>query len=154
LATTRTTVVAVALALAFGLGLGLAVGNRGSGEGSGRTEPGAAHAEGATANSNGRMIAVTGAVGSGVSVLWLVDTEDQRLSVYRSENGKNLVWVAGRNIAYDFKVEGYHDDSKESAEKLRRLWEQHALKQPLERPKKDEGGAVTGPESGDGKEDR
>jgi hypothetical protein len=106
------------------------------------------------------MIAVTGAVGSGTSVLWLVDTEQKRVSVYRSENGKNIVWVASRNVAYDFKVEGYHDESSKSAEVLRGLWEQHALKRPLERPRspsdKDKGAITEPPDTGpgDGKEDR
>jgi hypothetical protein len=106
------------------------------------------------------MIAVTGAVGRGTSVLWLVDTETKRLSVYRSENGKNLVWVGSRNVEYDFKVEGYHDESSLSAEELRRRWEQHALKRPLERPKsrseKDKGAVTEPPDGvpGDGKEDR
>jgi hypothetical protein len=155
LATTRTTIVAAALALVVGLVLGLSMGVGRTVWEAMRPGAGAAHAQDATADSDGRMIAVTGAVGSGTSVLWLVDTETKRVSVYRSELGKNLVWVAARNVAHDFKVEGYNDESSKSAEELRRLWEQHALKRPLERPKGDQG-AVTEPEKkpGDGKEGR
>ena len=159
MATTRTTVVAAAFTLIVGIVIGLSVGI-------GRTvwdamRPGSnvARAQGGTANSNGSMIAVTGSVGSGVSVLWLVDTETKRVSVYKSENGKNIVWVASRNVAHDFKVEGYHDESSLSAEELRGRWEQHALKRPLERPEgrsEKDRGAVDEPDEGpgDGKEDR
>ena len=153
--TTRTTVVAVALALVVGTILGLSVG---LGQSVGRIlrgGAGEANAQGATANSNGSMIAVTGAVGSGTSVLWLVDTEQKRVSVYRSENGKNLVWVAARSVAHDFTVEGYHDESSLSAEELRRRWEQHALTRPLDRPSPDSGSETEPIERpGPGKEDR
>jgi hypothetical protein len=101
------------------------------------------------------MIAVTGDVGSGTSVLWLIDTEKKRISVYRSKNGKNIEWVASRNVELDFKVEGYHDESALSAEELRRRWEKHALRRPLEQPR-GAGGEETPPveRPGAGSEDR
>jgi len=148
----RTTIIAVALALVLGLVIGLSVETGRTLWQSWRTGGGAAQAQGGTADSDGRFVAVTGAVGSGTSVLWLIDTEKKRVCVYKSENGKNLVWVASRNVAYDFKVEGYHDESSLSAEELRRRWEQHST--PGE--PKSEKGAVTEPVKGpeDGKEDR
>jgi len=149
----RTTIIAVALALVTGIFIGLSVSTGGPLVGFLRSGDGAAKAQGGTADSDGRFVAVTGAVGSGTSVLWLVDTEKKRVCVYKSENGKNIVWVASRNVAYDFKVEGYHDESSLSAEELRRRWEQHST--PVDRTKKDKG-AVTEPvkKPGDEKEDR
>ena len=64
---------------------------------------------GGTANSNNVMIAVTGTIGSGVSVLWIVDTEQRQLAVYRSKGGKTIELVAARNIEWDLKVDQFHE---------------------------------------------
>ena len=45
---------------------------------------------GGTADSNNKMIAVTGTIGSGVSVLWVIDTEQRQLACYRSKGGKSI----------------------------------------------------------------
>ena len=66
----------------------------------------------------------------------MLDTEKKRISVYRSENGKNLVWVAARNAEWDFLVEGYHDESSQSSDDLRRQWERFTTgKSPAVPPK-------------------
>jgi hypothetical protein len=89
-------------------------------------------------------------------VLWLIDTEKKRISVYRSENGKNLVWVAARNVEWDFKVEGYHDESSLSSEDLRRQWERFATGRTTDVPPREDGGAETEPvePAGDDEKDR
>jgi hypothetical protein len=156
LTTTRTIVVAVALSLVLTVVFGLALG---MGQVIGRVIErgfGATEARADAADSDGRMIAVTGPVGSGVSVLWLVDSEKKRISVYRCENGKNLVWVAARNVEWDFLVEGYKDDSELSSEAVRRKWERFATGRSIDKPPKAAGGAETEPvePAGDDEKDR
>jgi len=71
-----------------------------------------------TANSNGRMIAVTGPYQQGASLLYVIDTETNQLAVYEarggSRSGGRLVLVAARRIDLDLQLEGYHDDSEYS----------------------------------------
>jgi hypothetical protein len=75
-----------------------------------------------TVSSNGRYIAATGSVGSGMSVLWLVDTEARRLVVYGSSAmGKSVELRAARNIEWDLRLDEYNDDSQYKAEDLQRL---------------------------------
>ncbi len=80
---------------------------------------------GGTADSNGKMIAVTGTVGSGVSVLWIIDTEGRHLAVYRCRGGKTIELVAARNVKWDLQIEEFHDESRYSpaqlADELRKL---------------------------------
>lgn len=77
---------------------------------------------GGTANSNNRMIAVTGTIGSGVSVLWLVDTADPHVAVYQCKGGKTIELVAARKIEWDLKIAGFHDESLLSPEDLRKQY--------------------------------
>ncbi len=74
---------------------------------------------------NGRFIAATGSVGSGMSVLWLVDTQEKRVLVYGTNSlGKDVELRAARNFTWDVKVDGYHDESQFKPEDLKRLAEQ------------------------------
>src|SRR6188508_1490252 len=58
-----------------------------------------------TVSSNNRFIAATGSVGSGMSVLWLVDTEGKRVLVYGTNNlGKDIEFRAARNVEWDLKL--------------------------------------------------
>jgi hypothetical protein len=76
---------------------------------------------GGTADSNNRMIAVTGTIGSGVSVLWAIDTQAMQLAVYQCRGGKTVELVAARKIEFDFKIEEFHDESLYKPEYLRKL---------------------------------
>jgi hypothetical protein len=91
-----------------------------------------------TVNANNRFIAATGSVGSGMSVLWLVDTETKRVLVYGTNNlGKALEFRAARNIEWDLKLEWMNDESQYNVEDMRRLAERQ--RQPKsEPPKKDD----------------
>ncbi len=98
----------------------------------------------ATVNANNRFIAATGSVGSGMSVLWLVDTEAKRVLVYGSSNlGKNIELRAARNFEWDVKLESMNDDSQLNVEDMRRLAEKQ--RQPAPQPGKDAGGAGAQP---------
>ena len=76
---------------------------------------------GGATDSNNRMIAVTGTVGSGVSVLYVIDTESGNLAVYQCKGGKSIALVAARNIEWDLKIQAFHDESLYSPKDLRRL---------------------------------
>ena len=64
------------------------------------------------------MIAVTGIDVTGSSLLFLVDTERQQLSVYQATAGTDsmmgLKWVGARKIGLDLQVDGWNDKSQYS----------------------------------------
>ena len=106
----------------------------------GRTEPaeaqqGPSSYAGGTVAMNQKMIAATGSVGSGMSVLWLIDTEKRRLLVYGTNSlGKSVELRAARNIEWDFRLEEYHDDSQYKAEDLARLADKQRKPEPKPEP--------------------
>lgn len=79
---------------------------------------------GNSVGANNRMIAATGSVGSGMSVMWVLDTESKRLLVYGTNSlGKNIELRAARNINWDLSLDELNDDSQYKAEDLQRLAE-------------------------------
>ena len=106
----------------------------------GRVEPAEAQQSpssyaGGTVAMNQKMIAATGSVGSGMSVLWLIDTEKRRLLVYGTNSmGKSVELRAARNIEWDFRLEEYHDDSQYKAEDLARLADKQRKPDAKEEP--------------------
>ena len=113
--------------------------------------PGSNYA-GGTVSSNNRFIAATGSVGSGMSVLWLVDTEGKRVLVYGTGNlGKNIELRAARNVEWDLKLESLNDDSQYNVEDMRRLAEKQRQPQaqPVKEPQKE--GAAGGTSQPGGK---
>ena len=112
-------IVGLGLACAFLVGTMVAR----PGESAFAQQGGASGAYGAsTVSSNGRYIAATGSVGSGMSVLWLVDTESRRLVVYGSSAmGKSVELRAARNIEWDLRLDEYNDESQYKADDLERL---------------------------------
>ena len=75
------------------------------------SDRGVAHAQ--TAMSSSDMVAVTGSVGSGTSVLYVIDTQKKSLAVYRARvsRGGSIQFVGARRIKYDFELRSYHDAS-------------------------------------------
>ena len=71
------------------------------------------------------MIAVTGLIGSGVSVLYVIDTEKKQLAVYNAMGGKELRFVAARRIKYDLGLKGWNDrsDGRVTVDKLKRIYD-------------------------------
>ena len=69
-----------------------------------------------TADSNDRMIAVTGVDVTGGSILYLVDTVSRQISVYQAQGGSgasaHIKWVGARNIDLDLQVDGFNDKSE------------------------------------------
>lgn len=87
-------------------------------------------------DSNNRFVAVTAPIGSGESVLFLIDSKNDQLVVYRYERRKGLTFLAGRKIDYDLKITGYEDHSKFTRDEMKRLYHQHAARKASESAKK------------------
>lgn len=77
---------------------------------------------GVSADSNQRMIAVTGVDVTGASVLYLVDTQNMRLAVYQansSGSNQGVRLIGARRIELDMELNGFHDNSEYSYSELR-----------------------------------
>lgn len=65
------------------------------------------------ADSNGRMIAVTGVDVTGQSILYLVDTVNYHIAIYQASGGspstQGVKLVGARNIALDMQLDGFND---------------------------------------------
>ena len=77
---------------------------------------------GGTADSNGRMIAVTGIDVTGSSILYVIDTLNPHLAVYQanggSGSGQGIEFVGARRIDLDLQLDGFNDKSKETYKSL------------------------------------
>jgi|SRR5690349_2432900 len=77
----------------------------------------------ATADSNNRMIAVTGTDITGASILYLVDTVNNRLAVYQAQGGadgsRGLTFIGARRIDLDLQLDGWNDRSEWTYKKLK-----------------------------------
>jgi hypothetical protein len=138
----------IALVAAIALVIGESLGDR---KALGQSTPGG------TADSNNVMIAVTGTIGSGVSVLWVIDTEQRQLACYRSKGGKSIELVAARNIEWDLKIAQFHDESLMRPDQLKKLYlggaqdgAEGLMDDPVEAPTTPERRTVPGiPKEGD-----
>jgi hypothetical protein len=85
----------------------------------------------ATADSNNRMIAVTGIDLTGASILYLVDTVNYRLAVYQATGGtestQGIKLVGARRIDLDMQLDGLNDKSEFTYKKLRKEFEKNGL---------------------------
>lgn len=70
----------------------------------------------ATADSNDRMIAVTGVDLTGSSVLYLIDTRNMQLACYQATGGarstQNVKLIGARRIDLDLQLVGFKDESE------------------------------------------
>jgi hypothetical protein len=109
-------------------------GNQGGGSGTTTQAPLPITPGGATADSNNRMIAVTGIDVTGTSILYLVDTVNFRLAVYQasggSESTQGLKLVGARRIDLDLQLDGLNDKSAYPYKKLRQMFEEQGLLAP------------------------
>ena len=75
-----------------------------------------------TADSNGRIVAVTGVDLTGSSILYVIDTETLQLAVYQANGGsastQNVKLVGARRIALDLQLYGFKDKSEHTYEQL------------------------------------
>jgi hypothetical protein len=80
-------------------------------------------------DSNNRFVAVTCPTVTGESVLFLVDSLQEQVAVYRFQAGQGLEYLASRKIEYDLKVSGYKDVSEFSYDRMRELYQQEVSRQ-------------------------
>lgn len=80
---------------------------------------------GGTAAWNNRAIALSGSVGSGESVVYYFDTEQQRVLVYQFKPGDRggIKLMAARHIDYDLRLEEYRDLSDKSRDELKAVYD-------------------------------
>ena len=91
---------------------------------------------GGTADSNNRMIAVTGVDVTGQSILYLVDTVSNHLAVYQANGGapstQGIKFVGSRNISLDLELDGFNDKTESNGrpmtfKDLERVFEKNEL---------------------------
>jgi hypothetical protein len=88
-----------------------------------------------TADSNDRMIAVTGVDLTGSSILYVIDTQARQLAVYQANGGgsatQNVKLVGARRIDLDLQLYGYKDESEHSYEALEKKFVDSGLLAPV-----------------------
>lgn len=87
-------------------------------------------------DSNQRFVAVTCPIGSGESVLFLIDSKSDQLACYRYQRRKGLEFLAGRKIDYDLRIAGYKDISKLSRAEMKALYDKEVARATAEALKK------------------
>lgn len=99
-------------------------GNQGGNQGGTQTglRPAPTTATGMSADSNNRMIAVTGVDITGQSVLYLIDTIDKQLAVYQASGGapgtNGIRLVGARRIDLDLQLPGFNDKTETGGKSL------------------------------------
>lgn len=83
------------------------------------------------ADSGQRYVAVTGEYMTGVSLLYVLDQQTQRLAVYEARGGapnsREVVFVGARNIALDTQLDAFNDESEYTHSELRELFERRQV---------------------------
>jgi len=87
-----------------------------------------------SADSGGRYVAVASEYMAGVSLLYVLDQVNQRLTVYEArggaKNGQKLEFIGARNISLDSLLDGFNDESEYPFEALRKEFEQKGHEVP------------------------
>lgn len=88
-----------------------------------------------SASSGARYVAAVGPYQAGVSLLYVVDQETQRLAVYEARGGapnsRKVVFVGARNIGLDTLLNGFNDDSEYSHADLAKEFEESGVPVPV-----------------------
>ena len=88
-----------------------------------------------TADGGRRYVAVTGPYQAGVSVLYVLDQETQRLAVYEARGGaansRRVVFVGARNIGLDTLLNGLNDESEYTYGELAEEFEKSGVPVPV-----------------------
>ena len=99
------------------------------------------------ADGGRRYVAVTGPYQNGVSVLYVLDQETQRLAVYEARGGapnsRRVIFVGARNIGLDTLLDGLNDESEYSYRDLADEFEKSGVPVPV-RPAEAEEGTQNG----------
>lgn len=77
---------------------------------------------GGNADSNNRMIAVTGVDVTGQSILYLVDTVGRQICIYQASGGSSstqgIKFVGARRIELDLRLDGFNDKTQSGGKPL------------------------------------
>lgn len=92
-------------------------------------------------DSNNRFVAVTCPIGSGESVLYVLDAKSEQIVVYRYLRRKGLEFLAARKIDYDLRVKGYKDISEFARDDLRTEYNKQIARDTAQAVK-DKGGST------------
>lgn len=88
-----------------------------------------------SADSNDRMIAVTGVDLTGSSILYVIDTQARQLAVYQANGGgsatQSVKLVGARRIDLDLQLYGYKDESEHTYEALEKKFVDSGLLAPV-----------------------
>lgn len=79
-------------------------------------------------NSNNRFVAITTPVGSGESVLFVLDAKHEQLLTYRFVRGKGLEFLAARKIDYDLRITEWNDQSRFTRDEMKIEFERQAAR--------------------------
>lgn len=79
-------------------------------------------------NSNNRFVAITTPVGSGESVLFVLDAKNEQLLTYRFARGKGLEFLAARKIDYDLRITEWNDQSRFTRDEMKIEFERQAAR--------------------------
>ena len=91
-------------------------------------------------NSNNRFVAVTCPIGSGESVLYILDAKHEQVVLYRFLRRKGLEFLAARKIDYDLRIKGYKDISEFSRDDLRAEYHKQIARDAAKAVKEEKGG--------------
>ena len=83
------------------------------------------------ADSGERFVAVSGEYQTGVSLLYVLDQQTQRLAVYEARGGASnshrVSLVGVRNVALDMQLDGFNDESDYSYKELEELLDRRGV---------------------------
>ena len=88
-------------------------------------------------NSNNRFVAITSPIGSGESVLFVLDSTQEQLLCYRFLRNKGLSFLAARKIDMDLKITEWNDQSRFTRDDMKRLQAQQAARAAAKAAKSD-----------------
>ena len=87
-----------------------------------------------SSDSGQRYVAVSSEYMAGVSLLYVLDQINQRLTVYEArggaKNGQRVEFIGARNISLDSLLDGFNDESEYPYESLRKEFEQKGHEVP------------------------
>ena len=72
---------------------------------------------------------MTSPIGSGESILFLIDSDNDQLLAYRFLRRKGVQFVAARKIDYDLKISEYKDLSEYTRDDMKRIWNKQRSKE-------------------------
>lgn len=84
-----------------------------------------------SADGDRRYVVATGEYQTGVSLLYVLDQQTERLAVYEARGGasnsRRVALVGARNVSLDFELDGFNDESDYSFKELEELLQRRGV---------------------------